>query len=63
MRLWLINERNFLKAMIYILPSIIVSAGIFFLLTYVLEIKDVSKYSAMVFNIFMYGAPGQNIVK
>lgn len=55
-------DRNCLKSMAFILPSIIVSGGFFYLLAYVIKNENVSKYSAMVFNIFMYGAPGQNIV-
>ena len=56
-------ERNCLKSMVYILPSIIVSGGLFALLAFYIKNEDVSKFSAMFFNIFMYGAPGQNIVK
>ena len=33
------------------------------LLTYIIKDGDVSRFSAMFFNILMYGAPGQKIVK
>lgn len=56
-------DRNFLKSLGFILPSIILSGALFAALAFWIKIQDVSKYSAMVFNIFMYGAPGQNIVR
>jgi len=55
-------DRNFFKSLIYILPSIILSGGLFAILTYAIVSEDLSKYSACVFNVFMYGAPGQKIV-
>ncbi len=55
-------ERQTIKSLFLILPTIIFSAGLLFLLAYVIENQDLSKFSAMVFNILMYGAPGQKIV-
>lgn len=55
-------EKKFINSLMFILPSIIFSGALFALLTFVIKSQDLSKYSAMVFNIFMYGAPGQNIV-
>jgi hypothetical protein len=36
---------------------------LFWELTYQIKNGDLSRYSAMIFNIFMYAAPGQKIVK
>jgi solute carrier family 50 protein (sugar transporter) len=57
------NERKFGKASLYIFPSIIVSLGFFIIFTYVIKIIEVSQFTAMFFNILMYAAPGQNLVK
>jgi len=56
------SDRDCGKSLTLILPSIIVSCGILAIFTYAINIIEVSQYSAMVFNIFMYGSPGQNIV-
>jgi len=57
------EDSNYFKSLIFIFPSIIISGGLFVLLAYVIEDKNISRYSAMIFNILMYSAPGQNIVK
>ena len=57
------NDRSCGKALIYIIPTLLVSGGILGVLAFVVKISEVCQYSAMVFNIFMYGSPGQNIVK
>ena len=56
------SEKNLMKSLTFIVPTIILGGAIFSILTYLVVSQDVSKYSAMVFNIFMYGAPGQKIV-
>ena len=56
------SERDCAKSLVYIIPSIIISTGIYAIFTYAIDIIEVSQYSAMIFNIFMYGSPGQNIV-
>lgn len=56
------SDRSFGRSLFFILPSIIISAGLFYLLAYVIQNTDLTKFSAMIFNIFMYAAPGQNIV-
>lgn len=55
-------DRSIGRSLFLILPSIIISAGLFFLLAFVIQNTNLSKFSAMIFNIFMYAAPGQNIV-
>lgn len=55
-------DRDCGKSLMYILPSIICSCGILALFTWGIKIIEVAQYSAMIFNIFMYGSPGQNIV-
>lgn len=57
------SERNFGKSLLFILPTWILCGAIFGVLTFVVKVGTVAQYSAMVFNIFMYGSPGQNIVK
>jgi hypothetical protein len=39
-----------------------VAISLFIFLAFVLRVEEVAKYSAMIFNILMYGAPGQKIV-
>ena len=55
-------NRNFIKSMMIIFPTVIIAVGLFFLLSFAIKNEDVSRYSAMVFNIFMYAAPGQRFV-
>lgn len=55
-------ERKFLKSLIYTIPSILVTLGFFFIFTYAIAIIEVSQYTACVFNITIFAAPGQNIV-
>jgi uncharacterized protein with PQ loop repeat len=57
------SDRDCAKSLLLIAPTLVLSGGLFAVLTYVLKISEVCQYSAMVFNIFMYGSPGQNIVK
>jgi lipid-A-disaccharide synthase-like uncharacterized protein len=57
------NDRKLGKASLYIITSLIISLGIFFIFTYVIKIIEVSQFTAMFFNILMYAAPGQNLVK
>ena len=57
------SERKFSKASLYIFPSIIISVGIFIIFYYLIKIKELSQFTAMFFNILMYAAPGQNLVK
>ena len=55
-------KRNFLKSMMSIIPTVIIPIGLFFLLVFLIKSQDFSRYSAMIFNVFMYGAPGHRIV-
>jgi len=56
-------ERKFFKSLIYSIPAIVITGGIFGIFTYAIAVKEVSQYIAMFFNITIYAAPGQNIVK
>lgn len=56
------SDRNFAKSLLFIVPSVLISAGLFYLLAYEIQNTDLAEFSAMIFNIFMYAAPGQNIV-
>ena len=56
------SEKKILKSFILIFPTLIFVLGLFYFLTFTLKNEEVSNYSAMIFNILMYGAPGQNIV-
>lgn len=56
-------ERKFLKSLIYTIPMILITGGIFCIFTFAVAIIEVSQYVAMIFNISIYIAPGQNIVK
>jgi len=55
-------NRKLLKSLLLIIPAILISGGLFLLLIFVIKDLDISKYSAMFFNILMFGAPGQKIV-
>jgi hypothetical protein len=55
-------DRNFFKTLLYTIPSYLVSCGICLIYIYAIANMEVSRYSAMVFNIFVYLGPGQNIV-
>jgi len=55
------GERNFLKFIGLSVATLAILFGIFELLWAVIDNPDVSQYSAMVFNVIMYAAPGQKI--
>lgn len=57
------NDREIVKSSIYIVSSIVISAGLLALFTWGINIPDVSQYTAMTFNVLMFASPGQNIVK
>ena len=56
------SERKFLQSLKYTIPCIVITVGVFFIFTYAIAIMEVSQYTAMVFNISIYAAPGQNLV-
>jgi hypothetical protein len=57
------NDRECAKSSLYIFPSILISLGIIALFTWGINVIVVSQYTAMTFNVLMFAAPGQNIVR
>ena len=55
-------ERKFLKSLVWTIPSILITVGVYLIFTYAIGIIEVSQYGAMIFNIAIYIAPGQNLV-
>jgi hypothetical protein len=56
-------DRKCLKTILYSLLVLIIAGGIFSIFTFAIARDYVSQYSAMVFNVCLFAAPGQNIVK
>ncbi len=55
-------ERRFIKSLVFIIPTILISLGLFLILILVIKHVNFSRYSSMIFNILTYVAVGQKIV-
>ena len=55
-------DRKCGKAFLYMIPTLIFAGGIFSIFTFAIGLEIVSQYSAMIFNVLLYAAPGQNLV-
>ena len=56
-------EKKIMKTLLVVLITLTLTGGILVILTYVIKINDLSRYSAVVINVLMYAAPGQKMVK
>jgi hypothetical protein len=56
-------DRKFLKTILYSLLVLLIAGGIFSIFTFAIGKDYVSQYSALVFNVCLFMAPGQKIVK
>jgi len=55
-------RKDFKQALVFCALSVISAMFILVLIAFVFLSKGAAQYSAMIFNIFMYAAPGQKIV-
>ena len=55
-------RKDFKNALVYCSLAVISTLFILILFAWVFKSQGVAQYSAMIFNIFMYAAPGQNLV-
>lgn len=56
-------DRKCGKSLLFMIATVLLCGGIFSTFTFAIALEIVSQYAAMVFNVCLYAAPGQNIVR